>query len=179
MSAEEIADYEVAFVGNLADYCIAIGSIPAIEMRGFWRSETGEVKGLLPSGVVDGTHGEEYPHVNRVIRHLRAYAGEVVSTEGVEIILLAGERTRAASRHYYAKPEKNYITIHEAARAAKRSVRTIWYWVEYGWIECIQDTYGDVLVERGSVVGAAEVVEVKKKLDAKKRYEQQNCTGEV
>ena len=35
-SAMEMGDMEAAFVGNLARYCIARGSIPAIPLKGFW-----------------------------------------------------------------------------------------------------------------------------------------------
>ena len=33
--AMEMADLEAAFIGNLARYCMAIGSIPRIPLKGF------------------------------------------------------------------------------------------------------------------------------------------------
>ena len=155
-------------MGNLVDYCIAMGSIPQVRMGCFYRSETGEVKGIRPASAVEDGYGERYPALERVISHLRAYAGEVVSTEGVGILLAAGEHTRAWSRYYYDKPDKDYVTIKEAASEVGVVPRTIYRWIENGWIECIQDMHGEVIVEIGSVRGAAIAVPIGKSFKAKK-----------
>lgn len=167
LSADQIADAEVSFVGNIADFCIAMGSIPPVKMGCFFRSETGEVKGLRPASVVEDGYSERYPGLEHVISHLRAYAGEVVSTEGVGVLLTAGEHTRAWSRYYYDKPNKDYVTIKEAASEVGVVPRTIYRWIENSWIECIQDMYGEVIVEIGSVRGAAIAVPIGKSFKAR------------
>lgn len=174
LSAQALADMEVCFVGNLIDYCVAMGTVPQVRMGCFWRDCEGGILGLRPSGIVEDEHGERYPDLSRVISHLRAYAGEVVTTEGVGPILEAGEHTRAFSRHYYDRPAKRFVDMDTAAKIANRTRRTIELWVEHGWVECIQDNLGAIIVEAGSIEGAAEMIGVKRKLDAKTRYEQQN-----
>lgn len=168
LSAQALADMEVCFVGNLIDYCVAVGSVPPVRMGCFWRDCEGGILGLRSSGIVEDEHGERYPDLERVISHLRAYAGEVVTTEGVGDLLRAGEVTRDISRFYYDKPDKNYVSVQEAARVAGRAVVTIYKWMENGWIEAIQDAHGGVIVEVGSVESAAIALPLSKKIKAKR-----------
>ena len=168
LSAQALADMEVCFVGNLIDYCVAMGSVPPVRMGCFWRDCDGGILGLRPSGIVEDEHGERYPDLERVISHLRAYAGEVVTTEGVGDLLRAGEATRDCSRFYYDKPDKNYVSVKEAATIAGRAVVTIYKWMENGWIESIQDANGDVIVEVGSVESATIALPLAKKIKAKR-----------
>ena len=168
LSAQALADMEVCFVGNLIDYCVAMGSVPPVRMGCFWRDCEGGILGLRSSGIVEDEHGERYPDLERVISHLRAYAGEVVTTEGVGDLLRAGEATRDILRRYYNKPEKRYVSIAEAAKAAEVTPRTIYNWIDNQWIECIQDTFGEVIVELGSVIDASVIVPIGKSFKAKK-----------
>ena len=161
LSAETLADMEVCFVGNLIDYCVAMGSVPQVRMGCFWRDCEGGILGLRPSGIVEEEHGERYPDLERVISHLRAYAGEVVTTEGVGDLLRAGEATRDCLRFYYDKPDKNYRPIRDVAVEIGRAPRTIREWVTNQWVDCIQDAMGEVIVEVGSALAVRDILAAK------------------
>jgi hypothetical protein len=163
LSAQALADMEVCFVGNLIDYCIAAGSVPPVRMGCFWRDCEGGILGLRSSGIVEDEHGERYPDLERVISHLRAYAGEVVTTEGVGDLLRAGEATRDCLRFYYDKPDKNYRTIVEVATLTGRGKSTIYRWVDQQWVDCIQDIYGDVVIDLNSALAVRDILDAKRK----------------
>lgn len=163
LSAEYLADMEAAFVGNLMDYCVVSGSIPPVRSGCFWRDCEGGVLGLRPSSVVEDENGERYPDLERVVSHLRAYAGEVVTTEGVGDLLRAGEATRDCSRFYYDKSDKNYRTIGEVATLTGRGKSTIYRWVDQQWVDCIQDIYGDVVVDLNSALAVRDILDAKRK----------------
>lgn len=161
LSAEHLADLEVAFVGNLMDYCLAMGTIPPLQCRCFWRSNTGEVIGLRPSSVSDGPHGETYPELSRVVSHLRAYAGEVVGTPGIGDVFRAGEMTRDCSRFYYDKPDTDYRPVRDVAAVVGRDPRTVRRWVECQWVDCIQDSVGEVIVDLNSAIAVRDILAAK------------------
>lgn len=152
---------EVCFVGNLIDYCVAVGTVPPIRVGCFWRDCEGGILGLRPSGIVEDEHGERYPDLERVISHLRAYSGEVVTTEGVEDLLRAGEATRDCLRFYYDKPDRNYRPIRDVAAEIGRAPRTIQEWVMNQWVDCIQDAMGEVIVEVSSALAVRDILAVK------------------
>ena len=161
LSAQALADMEVCFVGNLIDYCVAMGSVPPVRMGCFWRDCEGGILGLRSSGIVEDEHGERYPDLERVISHLRAYAGEVVTTEGVGDLLRAGEATRDCLRFYYDKPDRNYRPIRDVAADIGRAPRTIQEWITNQWVDCIQDTMGEVIVEVGSALAVRDILDAK------------------
>ena len=81
-SAMEMGDMEAAFVGNLARYCIARGSIPAIPLKGFWWVN-GVCRGVGGSGMDEDEigffsgefTGYDYLHkIRKVVDHLINHA---------------------------------------------------------------------------------------------------------
>lgn len=144
-NAQEVADAEAAFVGNLARYCMAIGTIPLKRLRGFWWVD-GECKGLLGSAHYDDEF-ESLPDLWSAVRHLKAYAPEILETEGVEPILQAGLWTRSHSVFYFPFKQKSWVTIDEACELADRKKDTVQKWRQYGWVEQIDDESGVLLNE--------------------------------
>lgn len=144
-NAQEVADAEAAFVGNLARYCMAMGSIPRKTLRGFWWVD-GECKGILGSSHYDDAL-EALPYLWQAVRHIKAYAAEVLETEGVEPILQAGLWTRSHSVFYFPFTQKSWVTIDEACAIADRKKDTIQRWRQHGWVEQIDDDSGVMLNE--------------------------------
>lgn len=148
-SAMEMGDLEAAFVGNLARYCIARGSIPAIPLKGFWWVN-GVCRGVGGSGMDEDEigffsgefTGYDYLHkIRRVVDHLINHAEAVMDTSGVEDILSAGEDTRWYSLKMFPMEnpshESDWVTLEEAMELTGRTSRTLINWAESGSVDRI------------------------------------------
>ena len=134
--AMELGDAEAAFIGNLAYYCMRLGSIPRHHLRGLWFVNH-ECKGL---GVVDWESDVEpiYPLINHLIQH----AEDIVNTEGVDDLLRAGEETRWYSRKMFPNESEEWVSEAAAKRITGTSLRTLQRWREAGTIRFIKDNNG-------------------------------------
>lgn len=171
LNALELADMEAAFIGNLYDYVTAYGIVPQVANNAFWRRNTGEVLGLKPSGIKEDAEGEYYPELSKVIQHLKAYAGEVVMTFGVDEILRAGLQTRFVSKFYFSKPHANYQPLKAAAKEIGIHFTTLYDWVEHEWVDYLDGTADEILVDVEAGKRVKDILKSKRKYDAKKRYE--------
>lgn len=137
--AMELGDLEAAFVGNLARYCMHMGTLPPFSLRGLWWVN-GECKGL---GVVDWDTDVE--PIIPLIHHMQHYAPFIVGTEGVDELLGAGEDMRKHSLHLFPQESGDWKTPELAAVEVDRSLRTIERWIKSGSIRSLGDTdYSEV-----------------------------------
>ena len=134
--AMELGDMEAAFVGNLARYCMALGTIPRHSLRGLWWVN-GECKGIL-------THDEDAATlpIQGLINHLAYWAPYIIGTEGVDELLRAGEETRQYSKGMFPQEDTRWVGIEEAQRITGRAKFTINQWRLKGWIETLDDNWG-------------------------------------
>ena len=134
--AMELGDMEAAFVGNLARYCMALGTIPRHSLKGFWWVN-GECKGI-------STHNEDAATlpIQGLINHLIYWAPYIIGTEGVDELLRAGEETRQYSKGMFPQEDTRWVGIEEAQKITGRKTRTIRLWKERGWIETLDDNWG-------------------------------------
>lgn len=141
--AMELGDAEAAFIGNLAYYCMRLGSIPRHHLRGLWFVNH-ECKGL---GVVDWESDVEpiYPLINHLIQH----AEDIVNTEGVDELLKAGEETRWYSKKMFPQESPQWVTLEEAEKITGRSKKTIQDWRRQGWVEVLDDNWGVMFSRAG------------------------------
>ena len=141
--AMELGDMEAAFVGNLARYCMALGTIPRYSLRGLWWVN-GECKGI-------STHDEDAATlpIQDLINHLIYWAPYIIGTEGVEELLRAGEETRQYSKGMFPQEDTRWVTIEEAQRITGRAKFTINQWRLKGWIETLDDNWGTMYARDG------------------------------
>ena len=160
--AMEMADLEAAFIGNLARYCMAIGSIPRIPLKGFWWVN-GECRGMQNAMIEDEFNmmGEfngrdVLEPIGRVVAHLRAHVGNVLATEGVEDILRAGEDTRWYSLKMFPQEDDEWLTEEQAMSRTGVGLRALQKWRKEGVVEYIKDENG-VEYRRSSLELMAEI----------------------
>ena len=132
--ALELGDMEAAFVGNLARYCMAIGTIPRHSLRGFWWVN-GECKGIL-------TYDEDAATlpIQGLINHLIYWAPYIIGTEGVDELLRAGEETRWYSQKMFPSEtalEDQWVPTWKAEAITGRSFRTIRRWINGGSVRSL------------------------------------------
>lgn len=139
-TAIERADEEAAIVGNMALYCMSLGAIPHVPMRGFWR-----VHGVCRGMMVDGLQG-----VERVCRHLRVHLGDVLRAEGIELYLRQAEDIRALSKAMFPNEDPDWLTIEEAMEYTGKSRKTIMDWVRAGGMRTLDDRWG-MMIHRQSL----------------------------
>lgn len=157
----EMGDLEAAFVGNLARYCMAAGSIPSRPIKGFWwvNGTCRGVKGGFDEDEFDlfgNPNGFDYLHeVRGVVQHLRTWAPAVVKTEGVEELLSAGEDVRWYSLKMFPQESNDWITPEQAAEYTGRSKETLRTWRQRGIVECLNDNWGVMYSKRGLEVTVA------------------------
>ena len=135
--AMELGDMEAAFVGNLARYCMVIGSIPPYSLKGLWWVD-GECKGI-------STYNEDAATlpIQGLINHLIYWAPYIIGTEGVEELLRAGEETRWYSKKMFPNEDvKEWVSEDEAMTITGSSLRTLQRWREAGTVRFIKDRYG-------------------------------------
>lgn len=117
--AMHLADLEAAFIGNLARYCIAMGTIPPHTLKGLWFIN-GECKGLHTYGL------RELP---ALINHLTHWAPYIIGTEGIDDLLKAGEETRWHTKHTLPSEQQDeWITQKQAEELTGRAYKTLWTW---------------------------------------------------
>ena len=150
--AMELGDMEAAFVGNLARYCMVLGTIPRHSLRGLWWVN-GECKGI-------GTYDEDAATlpIQGLINHLIYWAPYIIGTEGVEELLRAGEETRQYSKGMFPQEDTRWVGIEEAQKITGRKTRTIRLWKERGWIETLDDNWG-VMYSRAGLETIMEMKE--------------------
>lgn len=146
--AMEMADLEAAFVGNLARYCMAMGSLPRIPLKGFWWVR-GECRGMQNAMIEDefDFHGEDNGRdvlapIVRAVDHLRAHVGAVLDTEGVEDLISAGEDTRWYSLRMFPQEDDEWLSEAQAQDYTGRSSVTLWQWRKSGAVNFIKDDKG-------------------------------------
>lgn len=134
--AMELGDMEAAFVGNLARYCMTIGSIPPHTLRGLW-FVNGECKGL---GVIDWESDVE--PILPLINHLIHWVPYILGTEGVEDLLKAGEETRWYSKKMFPNEAEEWVSEEKAIDITGRTVQTLREWRRSGIVRYLNDRYG-------------------------------------
>lgn len=133
--AMHLADMEAAFVGNLAYYCMTIGTIPRHSLRGLWFIN-GECKGLHTYGL------RELP---ALINHLIYWAPYIIGTEGIQDLLKAGEETRwYTKRTLPSEQQDEWVTQKQAEELTGRAYKTLWTWRNEGIVRHHKNKYGIV-----------------------------------
>lgn len=134
--ALELADLEAAFVGNLARYCIHMGTVPRFPLRGLWWVN-GECKGLSVTG-----WGDEADQIKPLINHLVQYAPFIVGTEGAQDLLEAGAATRWYSKKMFPQETGEWVTLGQACEITGRKPYTVNQWRLKGWVKTLDDSWG-------------------------------------
>ena len=134
--AMELGDLEAAFVGNLARYCMVMGTLPPFSLRGLWWVN-GECKGL---GVVDWDTDVE--PIIPLIHHMQHYAPFIVGTEGVDELMENGIHTRAWSNALLIQESDKWLTLEEACEFTGRKPETIRQWKDRKFVETLDDRWG-------------------------------------
>lgn len=143
----DLADAEAAHLGNVASTCIRRGTIPPVSLRPLWFTNRGKCIGLRIIGHdddefdIDGNHtGPDYLEpLYPIVQHLKAYAGEVVETEGVGWLLHEWGTTRDVYHEIYPVEAPEWLTLDEAARRVGRSKFTVRDWRYQGVVRCLKD----------------------------------------
>lgn len=146
--AMEMADLEAAFVGNLARYCMAMGTIPRIPLKGFWWVN-GECKGMKCAMIEDefdlmGNHNgkDVLAPIRHVVKHLRVHVGAILDTEGVGPILDAGAHTRWYSLKMFPQEDDEWLNEEQAQNHTGCGERTLQRWRKAGTVSFINDEHG-------------------------------------
>lgn len=137
--AMDLADMEAAFIGNLAKYCIAIGTIPPHSLKGLWFID-GECKGIH-------TYGPKT--LPALINHLTEWAEEITATEGINKLLKAGEETRwYTKRTLPGEQKETWLTQKQAEEYTGRTRWALWQWRTHGTIRHQKDQYGTIYLKQ-------------------------------
>lgn len=134
--AMELGDLEAAFVGNLARYCMAMGTIPPYSLRGLWWVNK-ECKGLA---VMDWESDVE--PIQGLINHLIRYAPFIVGTEGVEDILENGRSTRWYGEKMFPNEAAEWVSEQDAVNMVGRTVQTLREWRRSRMVTFLKDRNG-------------------------------------
>lgn len=143
----DLADAEAAHLGNVARTCIRRGTIPPVSLRPLWFTNRGKCIGLRIIGHdddefdIDGNHtGPDYlDPLYPIVQHLKAYAGEVVETEGVGWLLYEWETTRDVYHEMYPVEAVEWVELRKAMEVSGRTRRTVQTWATTGWIREIKN----------------------------------------
>lgn len=155
----DLADAEAAHLGNIASTCIRRGAIPPVSLRPLWFTNRGKCIGLRIIGHdddefdIDGNHtGPDYLEpLYPIVQHLKAYAGEVVETEGVAWLLYEWETTRDIYYEMYPVEDPGWITLSEAMALSGRSEKTVNDWRRSGWVSVLSEKGQDTLYSREGI----------------------------
>ena len=155
----DLADAEAAHLGNVARTCIRRGTIPPVSLRPLWFTNRGKCIGLRIIGHdddefdIDGNHtGPDYLEpLYPIVQHLKAYAGEVIETEGIAWLLYEWETTRDVYHEMYPIEDPGWITLSEATSLSGRSEKTINDWRRSGWISVLSEKGQDTLYSREGI----------------------------
>ena len=134
--AMELGDMEAAFVGNLARYCMVIGTIPRHSLKGLWWVN-GECKGI-------STHNEDAATlpIQGLINHLIYWAPYIIGTEGVDELLRAGQETRWYSQKMFPHETGEWVNEDKAIDITGRTKKTLWEWRKAGTVRNIKYEHG-------------------------------------
>ena len=126
-------------MGNLARYCMALGSIPPHSLKGLWWVN-GECKGISTTGP---------QAIQGLINHLIYWAPYIIGTEGVDELLRAGEETRWYSKKMFPQEDNQWLTLEQACELTGRKPFTINQWRLKGWVETLDDNWGTMYAKNG------------------------------
>ena len=133
--AMHLADMEAAFIGNLARYCMEMGTIPPHSLKGLWFVDH-ECKGIHTYGLKT---------LPALINHLTYWAPHIIGTEGIQDILKAGEETRwYTKRTLPGEQQDEWITQKQAEELTGRAYKTLWTWRKEGIVRHHKNKYGIV-----------------------------------
>lgn len=136
--AMDLADMEAAFIGNLAKYCITMGSIPPHSLRGLWFIN-GECKGIHTNGLAT---------LPQIINHLLQHIEEILNTERTQDLLKAGEETRWYTKRTLPNEQKEtWITQKQAEEYTGRTRWALWQWRKEGTIRHHKDEHGTIYLK--------------------------------
>ena len=148
----EMADMEAAFIGNLARYCMDMGTVPLKARKGFYWVR-GVCRGMKCAMIEDefdlyGRHdgSDVLAPIQGMVDHLRTHLGAVLETEGVQDILKAGQETRWYSLKAFPQEDDAWLTEEQAQDYTGRSERTLRRWREACVVESLED--GDGILYR-------------------------------
>ena len=154
----DMADLEASCVGNLARYCIRVGTIPPHSLRGLWWVN-GECKGL---GVVDWESDVE--PIQPLINHLIYWAPYIIGTEGINDLLDVWENIRKESEKSFPREAENrWVGMEAAQKISKRGRSTIYEWIKSGSVGAIKDVHGILIEREGLELMKAAIKEGEKK----------------
>ena len=144
----EMADMEAAFVGNLARYCMDMGTVPLKARKGFYWVH-GVCRGMKCAMIEDefdlhGRHdgSDALAPIQDMVDHLRTHLGAVLETEGVQDLLKAGQETRWYSLKAFPNEDDSWLTEEQARDYTGRDERTLRRWRKSGAVESIKDHSG-------------------------------------
>lgn len=144
----EMADMEAAFIGNLARYCMDMGSVPLKARKGFYWVH-GVCRGMKCAMIEDefdfhGNHtGEDVlAPIQDMVDHLRTHLGAVLDTEGVQDLLKAGQETRWYSLKAFPNEDDSWLTEEQAQHHTGLAERTLRLWRQEGVVEYLRDKNG-------------------------------------
>lgn len=145
--AMDLADSEAASLGNIALTCMRRGTIPPVGLRPLWFTNRGKCIGLRIIGHDEdefdmwGNHtGADYlDPLFPIVSHLKAYAGEVLETEGIEWLLYEWAHTRDIYHEMYPAEGNEWVGEREAMEVTGRSARTLRRWRESGNVRVLHD----------------------------------------
>lgn len=133
-----MADMEAAFVGNLARYCMDMGTVPLKARKGFYWVR-GVCRGMKCAMIEDefDLHGNHTGHdvlqpIQDMVDHLRTHLGAVLETEGVQDILKAGQDTRWYSLKAFPQEDDTWLTEEQAQDYTGRTRQCLQQWRKSG-----------------------------------------------
>lgn len=127
-----LADREAAAIGNLARYCMDMGSIKAFPLQGFWWSN-GRCLGMKSDGL---------NLVREVCAKLRYVVGDILGTEGVDVYLYDMAQIRSISLDAFPNENTDWLTMEEACDFTGRKKSTIYEWIKAGGMPTLDDRWG-------------------------------------
>lgn len=162
----DLADSEAASLGNIALTCMRRGAIPPVGLRPLWFTNRGKCIGLRIIGHDEdefdmlGNHtGADYlDPLFPIVSHLKAYAGEVLETEGIEWLLYEWQHTRDLYYEMYPVESPEWVTAERGARMVGRSVKTLNDWRREGFVEVLDDGFGETLYSLSGLEATVEAM---------------------
>ncbi|MCQ9340819.1 helix-turn-helix domain-containing protein [Corynebacterium phoceense] len=138
-NAIDLADYEVALIGELAMLCMDAGTIQSRPFKGFWLNRKGHCVGMMVDGL---------PHVKAMCEYLRAHVPAILDTEGVGELLVEMGHVRKKSMQMFPNEDDNWLTMEEAIEFTGRKKTQIYDWISRGGIPTLDDRWGLMISKR-------------------------------
>lgn len=146
ISAMEYADMEAQALGELAQYCFCMGTVPRIPMRMFH----------FVHGIPRGTRSSvTYEQIRDFVEHLSIYCDEILETPGIDTFIKEMERMRALSLRI--SPNENsdddtWLSIAEAVEVTGKSKATIMQMLSKDGIETSNYPGFDLIINKQSLM---------------------------